>query len=67
MEYCICGHRKDKHQLISTQQGEICQECVMLYDDLVGITHLKNWDFLHTFKLDNLKLIEDLAKQKGLV
>ena len=53
-EYCVCGHTKKIHGIYS--------ECE------------KGWYFFkgegcecESFKLDNLRLIEELSKEKGLV
>jgi hypothetical protein len=62
-EYCICGHSKKDHFKGSVfnkkgyrEPGELC-------------SHIYNGDCGCDvgFKLDNLKLIEELAKEKGLV
>lgn len=50
-EYCICGHKFSCHSRISTA-----------FKNEKG-----EWGPWHTFKLDNLKLIEDMAQSKGLV
>lgn len=63
-EYCICGHKISKHTsfavLSTSSSAQYCSECF----------HSKNFipgHWVHPFKLDNLKLIEDLAKQKNLI
>jgi hypothetical protein len=58
MEYCLCGH------LVATHTGAF-------YDDPVTF-RLYNPSACYVcgcpqFKLDNLRLIEDLAKERGLV
>ena len=60
-ELCLsCGHLKEAHTCRvgdwPTKLDSICWDC----DD--GC-----WDKYHEFKLDNLKLIEDVAKAKGLI
>jgi len=60
VEYCTCGHTKECHAILHGPHGiknlALCLNCVN-----------KNEIASHSFKLDNLKLIEDLAKEKGLV
>ena len=54
-EYCVCGHEVERHA------KRICYEC--LYPLHVrGKLHS-----IHRFKLDNLRFIEDLAKERNLI
>lgn len=64
---CICGHLKTYHEInrigYNNPTGvpkQWCSEC-WLFNQKNGINNL------HDFKLDNLKYIEQLAKEKGLV
>jgi len=58
VEKCLCGHRKDNHDI--GKFGPYCQGC--------GTYHSRNYkNYRHVFMLDNLKLIEDLAKEKNLI
>jgi hypothetical protein len=55
----VCGHDKNKHEHRTPEVpalDNICWKC----DD--GC-----FDKYHTFQLDNLQLIEDLAKQRKLI
>jgi hypothetical protein len=61
-EYCICGHLNEEHK---SKRSSIpgcggCWDSSMEWQDKMNKAE-------HAFKLDNLKLIEDLAKEKGLV
>jgi hypothetical protein len=61
IEYCVCEHKKADHR--NKRFDDATQH---IYTTLVC------WSFpgicpCMEFKLDNLKLIEDLAKEKGLV
>ena len=61
MEHCLCGHSYSIHTKkygMWPEADVFCQEC-----------YIENGKELswHNFKLDNLKYIEDLAKEKGLV
>lgn len=62
MEYCVCGHAKEIHSFI---KDFLCAECVEMASYDLHIGELDK--AFHKFKLDNLKLIEDLAKEKGLM
>lgn len=53
MEYCVCKHPQWCHLPKS------CAVCTELWEEACAA--------FHTFKLDNLKYIEDLAKERGLV
>ena len=56
IEYCVCGHDYTAHGCTS---GGWCFPC---YNKApLGVESCEQ------YKLDNLKLIEDLAKEKGLV
>jgi hypothetical protein len=57
-KYCICSHIKSHHD-VNGPSGTFCREC---YN--VGVPYPNSW---HNFQLDNLKLVEDLAKTKGLI
>lgn len=65
-KWCICKHDQSVHKHYPIRNANIsslyCLGCAM--DEL----NFKN-DFppLHNFKLDNLKLVEQLAKQKKLI
>jgi rRNA-processing protein FCF1 len=51
MEYCVCGHDKEIHEYLRVN----------------GIpVHSFGCECIE-FKLDNLRFIEDLAKEKGLI
>lgn len=63
MEYCVCGHQELSHALNIINPSNVqmwCRGC--WFDNADG--GVSNY---HDFKLDNLKLIEDLAKEKGLI
>jgi hypothetical protein len=57
-EPCMCGHNKNEHvsEAIPGYNTQVC---------LDPITRLVCE--CYNFKLDNLKLIEDMAKEKGLI
>jgi len=55
-EYCVCGHTKKQHEL---RYGG---KCWYEGHDSKSYPHP-----CEVFKLDNLKLIEDLAKERKLV
>lgn len=58
MEYCICGHNENVHA--SKLYRLKANECrIMMVSD--------EWCKCWRYKLDNLRYIEDLAKEKGLV
>lgn len=64
MEHCVCGHEKASHY------PGICRLCMDRVNELgqlgeVNVNSLVK--LFHTFKLDNLKLIEDLAKERNLI
>ena len=60
IEYCVCGHSHWEHRLSEPNKFPYCQICL----NIDGAARIQIW---HEFKLDNLRLIEDLAKEKGLV
>jgi hypothetical protein len=57
IEKCICGLGKKKHY---TDYSPFNEEGIVWLPN----QNDKSW---HVFKLDNLRLIEDLAKEKGLI
>lgn len=57
-EYCVCQHIRKEH--ITDTYGQFCVGCIA-WNMGSGIKHL------HEFKLDNLKLVEDLAKERNLI
>jgi len=70
-EYCVCGHRLRKHLGRPSPKLDFhCKEC---YDNLLKVAPIRGvrrgelMACLHEFKLDNLKLIEDLAKERNLI
>lgn len=67
-EYCTCGHEKNMHtsetNKLSWQDKEFCVSCCYEYLDIKYSSH-SNWE--HSFKLDNLRLIEQIAKQRNLI
>lgn len=63
MEFCVCEHSFEEHKN-NEEDGyttfphlQFCVGCGNAYDTKPS----------HTFKLDNLKLIEDLAKERNLI
>jgi hypothetical protein len=59
MEHCICGHSYNIHCILGkTNHPKACA---------ARATNGNYSDGCMMFKLDNLRLIEDLAKEKGLV
>lgn len=63
IEPCIsCGHGKEYH---IWEYSMWCTECAkpMYYPD----GNMPNVKVHHSFKLDNLSYIEDLAKEKNLI
>lgn len=59
IEYCICGHLEIEHYLAG------CQRCWEIKYKELG-SYIK-FNIKHNYKLDNLKLIENLAKEKNLI
>jgi len=63
-EYCTCGHEKSNHRWYAQTDvsgilyKEMCAGCYQSFGEETS------W---HFFKLDNLKYVEDLAAEKGLV
>lgn len=60
----ICNHREGYHAFTRNNGVEFCTECLIRG---VEAKRLSDSKWIHAFKLDNLKLVEDLAKEKGLV
>jgi hypothetical protein len=65
IEYCVCGHLFKHHTFLA---------CVGCHDEHLSDDNLGALEWyetrekaFHDFKLDNLKLIEDLAKERNLV
>jgi hypothetical protein len=59
-EFClVCNHAKQNHE---ARMPEILRLDAICWECDAGC-----FDKYHSFKLDNLKLVEDIAKQKGLV
>jgi hypothetical protein len=57
IKHCICSHDYKSHSITS---GGWCFACSFRLGDL-------SKSFCGEFKLDNLKLIEDLAKERKLI
>jgi len=55
---CICSHPNWQHYLDALSKMPYCIPCASVEDPK------KCW---HKFKLDNLKFVEDLAKDRGLI
>jgi hypothetical protein len=60
IEYCVCRHRIDEHDLTQKRGKIYCVAC--FYKQAP-----KEFYWVHEFQLDNLRFIEDLAKQKHLI
>jgi hypothetical protein len=58
-EPCVCGHKQKEHTMFTGIHNQ-CAKCTSRW-------HFGARSPWHEFKLDNLRLIEDLAKHKGLV
>jgi hypothetical protein len=60
---CICGHSLAKHYVVEVDGIQRCYQSIEIHNNGTYYT------FCHCspFKLDNLKLIEELAKERGLV
>jgi hypothetical protein len=58
-DFCICGHQFEAHDC---NEDGICVEC--LFSD--G-TYGNGTDECEKFQLDNLKYIENKAKEQGLI
>jgi len=57
MEYCLCGHSHWEHALSNPEKVPYCTGCLL--------SNYNNcW---HEFKLDNLRFIEDEAKERNLI
>lgn len=61
MEYCICGHPKNIHKKLYWEDIEL------VGTDCLGNYKSGGYCTCENFKLDNLKFIEDAAKEKGLL
>ena len=59
MEKCTCGHSSWDHMLSDPEKLPFCHGCVK-----DKRSHLEYW---HSFRLDNLQLIEELAKERNLI
>lgn len=59
-EYCLCKHPQADHTGWENEPSG-CKSTLILYDPSASVCNCCK------FRLDNLKLIEDLAKQKSLV
>lgn len=57
VEYCVCGHILEVHT-------PYCDVCMDFRDEYIDEAIQKA---SHTFKLDNLRYIEDLAKLRNLI
>lgn len=55
MEFCVCSHSKNYHA--SDVATDFCGGCY----------NSGGKKFYHDFQLDNLKYIEDLAKERNLI
>jgi hypothetical protein len=59
-DICLCGHMNKDHDYRPTyRKNSICWGCA-----IADLSDVKTR--YHPFKLDNLKLIEDLAEKRGL-
>jgi hypothetical protein len=63
---CVCGHELASHKTeaegyitLSEKVAHWCAEC--------ALTNAMNRKNFHTFKLDNLSLIEKLARERHLI
>jgi hypothetical protein len=57
---CVCGHLREKHwgiPLVYFNAPFICVQCEVQH----------NLSFKHSFKLDNLSYVEELAKKRNLI
>jgi hypothetical protein len=61
IESCICGHSKKDHEFFSDIGQHDCLRCMT---DPKFINN--KVQYCHDFKLDNLKLVENLAEKRGL-
>jgi hypothetical protein len=58
---CKCGHYENAHLPEDRLYHARCLKCLDIpYKD-------KTWAFVHEFQLDNLKYIEELAKERRLI
>jgi hypothetical protein len=70
MEYYICGHPRRSHSRRPSKLDFHCEKCYNNLLEVAPVQGIRSGELMacfHEFKLDNLKLIEDLAKAKGLV
>ena len=67
MEFCICGHPKKVHtpKIWKHRQFDIAD--YMQEACFYGMDEPPKYCNCNKFKLDNLRLIEELAKKRGLV
>lgn len=62
---CTCGHYKNVHL---PSDNIFCNAvCLSCHPGENWGYHINGWYRVHEFKLDNLKYIEDLAKEKKLI
>ena len=61
MEPCVCKHDIRNHFMLDARMH--CRKCIEEF----GYKSRNADAICKTFKLDNLKLIEDLAKERNLV
>lgn len=62
-EYCVCGHPKEMHS--ADVKDSLCALCIEMASYDVHIGELGK--AFHPFKLDNLRYIEDVAKERKLI
>jgi len=65
IEFCICRHSKFEHKEPTPSRKIRCRECWSEWAN--GWNGITESSLSHEFKLDNLKFIEDLAKERKLV
>ena len=62
---CVCGHLERTH---IEGFGHGSARCILCAGEVaIGVTPRNSIKAGHVFKLDNLKLVEDLAVEKGLI
>jgi hypothetical protein len=67
-ENCIiCKHPKTLHAITLVNNIEFCADCTMIAVQDPSYSCKKPLFARHKFKLDNLQLVEDLAKERNLV
>ena len=59
---CKCGHYQNVHLLANSYMRAVCLKC-----DPYRRDETNPFFSVHDFQLDNLKYIEDLAKERNLV